>query len=194
MIGTNVKGLAAMGSVIGLTLLAVACSGSQPTDPLAGDTAEQDNKQGAPAGGDAKSAPNDPAKNSGANGGANGTNGPDGKAGNNGTPNNPNNPGGNPGGNNPGGNNPGGNGEDGEVGRVSVNEHCCFAGKYQRCPSSNACFGGFDIDACLQNCNPLDPCFDECFDKMDKAGPPKGCDANAQPPPGVDCAKGQINI
>jgi hypothetical protein len=197
MIGMKVTGLAAMGAVICLTFV-VACSGSQPTDPVGGDgnnqtTTEQDNKEGVPAGtnkDDKKSAGNDPAKNNGGTNGAPGTNGGNGTP----PPNNQTPPNNNPPGGDPGGDPGGGNGENGQVGRVSVNEHCCFAGKYQRCPNSNACFGGFDINACLQGCSPFDPCFDECFDKMDKAGPPKGCDANAQPPAGVDCANGQINL
>lgn len=86
------------------------------------------------------------------------------------------------------------NGDNGEGNRVSVGEHCCFNGRYLKCPDANACFGGFDINACLQACNPLDPCFEACFDKLNKASAPKGCDANAAPPPGVDCANGQIDL
>ena len=84
-----------------------------------------------------------------------------------------------------------GRGEDGEVGRVASNEHCCFEGRYLRCPNADACFGGFDIGACLASCFPGDPCFEACFDRLGQ-GTPRGCDADAVPPPDVDCANGRI--
>lgn len=85
-------------------------------------------------------------------------------------------------------------GEAGQPGRVSVNEHCCYNATYYRCPNSAACFGGFDIDACLSTCSgPSDPCFDTCFDKLSSAAAPKGCTITAAPK-GVDCAKGQISL
>jgi len=89
---------------------------------------------------------------------------------------------------------PGQPGQAGQAGRISVNEHCCYGGAYFRCPSAAACFGGFDVNACLDQCaGPQDPCFDACFDKLDAAGPPKGCQSVA-PPNGVDCANGSINL
>jgi hypothetical protein len=60
--------------------------------------------------------------------------------------------------------------------------------------ASDACFGGFDINACLATCaGPQDPCFQACFDKLDNAGPPTGCESGLPEPDGVDCANG-INI
>ena len=86
------------------------------------------------------------------------------------------------------------NGGDGQPGRVSVNEHCCYGGTYFKCPSTSACFGGFDINACLSTCpGPFDPCFNECFDQLSNAPAPKGCQTTT-PPAGVDCANGNINI
>ena len=86
-------------------------------------------------------------------------------------------------------------GQDGQPGRISSNEHCCYGGTYYKCPSSAACFGGFDINACLAVCaGPSDPCFDACFEKLDKAGAPKGCQTGVTPPKGVDCANGSINL
>lgn len=85
-------------------------------------------------------------------------------------------------------------GQDGQGSRVAVNEHCCFNGEYLRCPDANACLGGFDLQACLQGCSPSDPCFAECLDKVQNPGPPVGCDANATPPSGVDCANGRIDL
>lgn len=92
----------------------------------------------------------------------------------------------------PGG--PGGAGQPGQPGRISVNEHCCYTGKYFKCPNSAACFGGFDVNACLSTCaGPQDPCFNACFQKLDAAGAPKGCQS-APEPKGVDCANGSINL
>lgn len=85
-------------------------------------------------------------------------------------------------------------GASGQPGRVSVNEHCCYNATYYKCPNSAACFGGFDINACLSTCSgPSDPCFDACFDKLSSAGAPKGC-AMTTAPKGVDCAKGEISL
>ena len=77
--------------------------------------------------------------------------------------------------------------------RISVNEHCCFGGKYFNCPNTAACFGGFDVQACLSKCTDT-ACFDACEQKLDTAGAPKGCNGNATPPKGVDCATGEIHI
>lgn len=86
-------------------------------------------------------------------------------------------------------------GTDGQPGRVSVNEHCCYGAMYFRCPSTAACFGGFDFDACLAKCaEGDDACSDACSDKEDAAGAPKGCQANVTPPPGVDCANASIDL
>lgn len=86
-------------------------------------------------------------------------------------------------------------GTDGQPGRLSVNEHCCYGAKYFRCPNSAACFGGFDIDACLGGCaDDDDACSDACSAKQDAVGAPKGCQANVTPPAGVDCATGSIDL
>ena len=86
-------------------------------------------------------------------------------------------------------------GQDGQPGRVSVNEHCCYGAVYYKCPSSAACFGGFDVDACLALCSDSDDvCSDACFDKMGLAGAPKGCQSNVTPPKGVDCPNGSISL
>jgi hypothetical protein len=86
-------------------------------------------------------------------------------------------------------------GEPGQPGRISVNGHCCYGAKYYKCPDSAACFGGFDVDVCLDACNggPGDACWEECFDKLSNAPAPKGCQTNVTPPKGIDCANGQIN-
>lgn len=82
----------------------------------------------------------------------------------------------------------------GKGGRAAAGEHCCFRGEYLRCPDTNACLGGFDAQACFAACkDPRSECFKECLAKLQNAGPPKGCDANAAPPPHVDCAKGRID-
>lgn len=96
----------------------------------------------------------------------------------------------------PGGNGaPGDDGAPGENGgnRIGAGEHCCFNGKYLRCPDTTACFGGFDVNDCLSKCADFD-CFQQCTDKLDAAGAPKGCDANAAPPAGIDCANGQMGF
>lgn len=87
---------------------------------------------------------------------------------------------------------PGAPGENGGS-RIAVGEHCCFNGKYLRCPDSAACFGGFDVNDCFSKCADVD-CIQTCADKLDAAGAPKGCNANAAPPPGIDCANGQMNF
>ena len=85
-------------------------------------------------------------------------------------------------------------GQNGQPGRASVNQHCCYGGTYYKCPDSNACFGGYDVNACLSTCpGPFDPCFEECFDKLSNAPPPKGCQTMAAPA-GIDCANGNINV
>jgi len=177
--------------VIGLAFL-VACSGSDGPAPDTG--ANENNNTGAntPSTGKETGKSSSTDKNGGTTTPASGTNGPDGKPGTADDKTQPTPPP-NQDEDNPG-NQPGVPGQNGQAGRVSVNEHCCFNGKYQRCPNANACLGGFDLNACLANCSPFDPCFDECFDKIDNAGPPNGCDANAAPPPGVDCANGEINL
>jgi hypothetical protein len=80
--------------------------------------------------------------------------------------------------------------------RIVVNEHCCFNGKYFRCPNANACMGGADPEACIEACDETDvSCIQGCLIGITSSSkPPTGCDANAIPPPGVDCANGQINI
>lgn len=86
-------------------------------------------------------------------------------------------------------------GTAGQPGRISVDEHCCYGAKYFRCPSTAACFGGFDIDACEAKCKDADDaCFDACGAAADAAGAPKGCDATVAPPAGVDCANGAIDL
>lgn len=185
-----------IGRIFGLTTLALtavlvsACSAS--TQPIVGEGGDDVVESPPVKGGKLPPKPKTPGTTGG--GDTPQTGGP--------TTNNPSNPGapqgqpgpagqpGDPG--EPG--DPGGVGEPGQPGRVSVNEHCCYGGKYFRCPNSAACFGGFDINACLSTCaGPQNPCFDACFDKLDAAGPPKGCQATAEPK-GVDCANGSINI
>ncbi len=85
-------------------------------------------------------------------------------------------------------------GEDGQAGRIAVNQHCCYGGKYFSCPNETACFGGVDVDACLATCGAKLDCFDKCFEQLDNAPAPKGCRSDVKPPPGVDCANGQINL
>jgi hypothetical protein len=85
-------------------------------------------------------------------------------------------------------------GAAGQPGRLSVDEHCCYGATYFRCPSTAACFGGFDIDACIDACVDLDDaCLDACAAKEAAAGAPKGCQSLA-PPAGVDCANGWIDL
>ena len=84
-------------------------------------------------------------------------------------------------------------GTDGQPGRISVNEHCCYGATYFKCPSASACFGGFDAQACLAKCGGSDACADACSAQEDAAGAPKGCQTMA-PPKGVDCANGSINL
>jgi hypothetical protein len=79
--------------------------------------------------------------------------------------------------------------------RIAIDGICCYGGSYFACPNAAACYGGFDVNACLATCNgPEDPCFDACFAKEDSAGPPVGCTAGAAEPPGIDCATGTIEI
>lgn len=86
-------------------------------------------------------------------------------------------------------------GEDGETGRIASGPHCCYQGKYFSCPDETACFGGFDVDACLAACGKgVDTCFDKCFAQLDEAAAPKGCRSDVKPPAGVDCATGNINL
>ncbi len=172
----------------------VACSGSDGTTSV--PTSESNNTESAKGGTTTPGTNAD--KGKGGTTGGNTTPGakPGDKPGGKGTPSgNPGTPGtpGNPG-DPPDPNDPGVPGQNGQPGRVAVNEHCCFGGKYFKCPDVNACLGGFDLDACLANCNAGDACFDDCFTKLDNAGAPKGCDANAAPPAGVDCANGNINL
>lgn len=85
-------------------------------------------------------------------------------------------------------------GENGAAGTIAVDEHCCFGGKYLRCPTTAACLGGFDLDACIDGCGFADVrCIEGCTSKLGNGGP-VGCDATAAPPPGVDCANGTIDI
>jgi hypothetical protein len=95
----------------------------------------------------------------------------------------------------PGAGDPGNNGQDGAPGRVAVGDICCFGGKFFRCPDTNACLGNADPNACIANCDRLDvDCIEACVTNLDGAGPPVGCDGNATPPPGVDCANGNVNV
>jgi hypothetical protein len=72
--------------------------------------------------------------------------------------------------------------------RSASGTNCCVNGQYFQCPDEAACFGGFDINECLSTCSgPFDPCFDECFNGMNTAGPPKGCRSDVAPPPNVQC-------
>lgn len=85
-------------------------------------------------------------------------------------------------------------GTDDEPGRISVNEHCCYGATYFKCPSTAACFGGFDATACVAACGGGDDaCADACAAKEEAAGAPKGCQTLA-PPKGVDCANGSIQL
>jgi hypothetical protein len=177
MFAKNALGLVGLTSLFGFV---VACSGAPA--PAGTGTPEQNEDSTVPVNGskDANKAPSTD---------KDGTSPPT-----NTTPTSPQNPGtpGQPG--QPG--QPGADGqpgEDGQPGRVAVNEHCCYGGTYYKCPSTAACFGGFDINACLDQCpGPFDPCFDACFDKLSNAGPPKGCQTTAAPA-GVDCKNGKIN-
>jgi hypothetical protein len=170
----NLLGLASLGLTAALV---AACSGaSAPT------TSESDLEEKAPAGGETAKAP----ANGGADKGGTPAKGGTPPA----TPADPGQPGqpGQPG-------EPGQPGQPGQPGRISVNEHCCYGSQYFKCPNEAACFGGFDISACLDACSgPEDPCFDACFDKLDTAGAPKGCQSNVTPPKGVDCANGSISL
>jgi hypothetical protein len=85
-------------------------------------------------------------------------------------------------------------GADGEAGRIAVNGHCCYQGKYFACPDENACFGGFDLQACFAACGANIACFETCAEKIDTAGAPKGCRTGVTPPKGVDCANGKIDL
>jgi len=183
MFAKNALGLIGLASLFGFV---VACSGAPAPAPGTGEQEQTEEGTTIPA----KDGKKTPATNGEKNNETPGNQTP-------GTPNNPNpnnpNPN-NPNPNNPNPNDPGQPGEPGQAGRVSVNEHCCYGGAYYKCPNSAACFGGFDVNSCLQGCSPFDPCWDECFDKLSNAGAPKGCQANANPPAGVDCANGNINI
>jgi hypothetical protein len=89
----------------------------------------------------------------------------------------------------------GANGANGTSGTISVGNLCCFNGQFFLCPNSNACLGGFDLDGCFQSCNPTDPaCLQACASKAGASNGPVGCDANAKPPAGVDCANGSIQV
>ncbi len=80
------------------------------------------------------------------------------------------------------------------VNRVSINEHCCYGAQYFKCPDATACFGGFDVDACLSTCaGPASPCFSKCFEQEASAPAPKGCQAKAAPK-GIDCANGNFEF
>ena len=72
-------------------------------------------------------------------------------------------------------------------GNVGDGNDCCFNGKYFHCPNATACFGGFDLDACIQKCGADANCIEDCANQLDGTGAPQGCDANAAPPPGFDC-------
>ncbi len=161
------------------SILVVACSGA-PAPTGTGQPEQTEGTTLPPAKDGEKSTSNDE-----------GSTGGDAKTTDPSQTNDPGKPGQNGGDGKPG--QPGQNGGDGQPGRVSVNEHCCYGGTYYKCPSSNACFGGFDIGACLDTCaSPFEPCWDECFDKLSNAGPPAGCQQTAEPA-GIDCANGKIN-
>ena len=162
---TNILGLTAAGFM----LVLVACSGSTTT-PETGGT--EDPVQGA---GDTKGAP--------AAGKTSAKDAP---------PAAPGTPAATPAPASPDGNQ---TGTDGQPGRISVNEHCCYGATYFRCPNAVACLGGFDADACVAACaDGDDACADACAVKEDAAGAPKGCQANVTPPKGVDCANGSIDL
>ena len=63
-------------------------------------------------------------------------------------------------------------GTDGQPGRISVNEHCCYGATYFKCPNAVACFGGFDGEACLAKCGGNDARADACSAQEDAAGAP----------------------
>jgi hypothetical protein len=87
-----------------------------------------------------------------------------------------------------GGGGGGGNGEDGQAGgsRSASGQDCCFNGQYLKCPNTAACFGGFDVNQCINACNGDFNCTIGCTNKLSNAPPPKGCTQSA-PPPNVQC-------
>jgi hypothetical protein len=78
-------------------------------------------------------------------------------------------------------------GMPGLPGDVGNGNDCCFNGKYFKCPNPTACFGGFDLQGCIQKCGTDLDCIGGCTDQVDGTAAPQGCDANAAPPPGLDC-------
>jgi hypothetical protein len=82
------------------------------------------------------------------------------------------------------------NGLPGLPGKIGNGNDCCVNGKYFRCPDPTACFGGFDVTACIGKCGADVQCIEDCTSQLDETAAPKGCDANAAPPPDVDCELG----
>lgn len=171
--------LVALGTTVGML---GACSGSSETSWPRKEPAEQsvvgktaaDASPGAPTKTPSTSPPAGGTSTPSGDDGTGGANGTDGAGGANGTD--------------------GANGQDGNVGRVSSGPHCCFDGKYLECPSAAACWGGFDVDACISGCADTDDaCFDACIDKLGSASAPAGCQSKAAPA-GVDCANGRIDL
>lgn len=71
-------------------------------------------------------------------------------------------------------------------GHVASNGDCCFQGQYFECPNANACFGGFDVNACIDGCGNDFNCVMDCTSKLSTAGGPKGC-TQKTPPANVKC-------
>jgi hypothetical protein len=78
-------------------------------------------------------------------------------------------------------------GNVGTAQRRAQGEHCCFEGKYQRCASPVACFGGVDLDECVARCAGDDRCLTNvCTSELRHAPAPRGCTA-AEAPASFPC-------
>lgn len=68
----------------------------------------------------------------------------------------------------------------------AANNACCFKGEFFECPDAKACFGGFDISACIDKCKADIDCFKDCANQLEGASAPKGCTKKA-PPANIKC-------
>lgn len=88
-----------------------------------------------------------------------------------------------------GGNDNGGD-DKGGVSRRSASGHdCCYGGQYLRCPDTVACFGGFDVNECVRDCNGDFSCSIACTQKLGSAPPPTTSCTKTQAPPNVQCTE-----
>jgi secreted trypsin-like serine protease len=78
-------------------------------------------------------------------------------------------------------------GGGGGTSRSASGQNCCFNGQYFACPDTAACFGGFDVNACINGCNGSFDCTMNCLSRMGEVRPPTSACTKTSPPPNVQC-------